>query len=311
VELRQVEAFVRVAETGSFTRAAVRLHVTQSAVSQQIRALEREIGAQLFVRGPRRVRLSSTGRNLLPTAQDMLRCRAVLFERGGARTVAHPRGHLTVGTGGSSTVHLFARLYHAFAQEHPGIAIDARTMQRTRETIEQVGSGELDVGFAPLPVGAPGLGSRLLGYQEALLMVPRGHRLSLARYVRSRALASERFILYEPDVSVRWLTDRFFRREGFTPKVILESNDTYLIKTMVEAGLGIAFLQDWSIQEEVRRGRLRIVKLSGQPLVQEIGVIFRQHDLSDAGRVFVHFCDTHRHLLARTSQRPKTRIRAR
>lgn len=301
MDLRQIEAFLTAASTRNFTRAAAQLHRSQSAVSQQIRLLEEEIGEPLFIRTNRRVALSRAGKDLLPVAQEMLRCRSLLLERrkSGPLEVA---GRLTVGTSAAATAYLWARMYRAFAQEHPRIEMDIRTMQRTQDTIDNVLSGELDLGFTPLPLSKPGLESEPLGYQEAVLAVPAQHPLGRRRLVRGRDLEGEGFILYEPRISFRWLSDEFFRREGIAPKVILESNDTHLIKAMVEVGFGVAFLPNWSLERETKEGRLQVVHLAGARLLQEFGLTFRKRGLSSAARTFVEFCKAHRHLLPKAAQ---------
>ncbi len=301
MELRQIEAFVTAAMTGNFTRAAAQLHLSQSAVSQQIRRLEEEVGEPLFIRTNRRVRLSYAGKDLLPAAQELLRWRSLFLEKSRPSPLG-VAGQLTVGTSAAATAYLWARVYQAFAQEHPRIEMNIRTMQRTQDTIAHVASGDLDVGFAPLPLGKADLESRVLGIQEALLTVPARHRLGKLRTVRGKDLVGERFILYEPQISIRWLTDEFFRREGITPKIILESNDTHLIKAMVEVGFGIAFLPSWCLARETKERRLQAVPVSGGRLIQEFGSIFRRRGLSPPGRAFVEFCAAHRNLLPRIAQ---------
>lgn len=301
MELHQIEAFVTAAMTGNFTRAAAQLRLSQSAVSQRIRLLEEEVGRALFIRTNRRVRLSRAGKDLLPAAQEMLKWRSIMLRKS-KPSAAEVAGQLTVGTSSAATAYLWAKVYQAFAQQYPRIEMDIRTMQRTQDTIDQVVSGDLDVGFTPLPLGKPGLESRALGFQEAVLTVPAHHRLGKLRAVHPKDLAGEPFILYEPQISIRWLTDQFFRRKGITPKIILESNDTHLIKAMVEVGFGIALLPNWSIERERKEGRLQIVPVSGARLVQELGLLYPKDGLSPAARLFVEFCTANRNLLPSVAQ---------
>ena len=301
MELRQIEAFVTVARTGSFTRTAEQLHRSQSAISQQIHILEREIGEPLLIRAHRRVGLSSLGRDLLPLAQGILLSKSLLLEKSKPSPLT-VSGKLTVGTSAAATAYLWAGIYRAFAGKHPGVEMDIRTMQRTQDTIDSVVSGELDAGFANLPVGKPGLGYRALGFQEAVLTVPAGHPLVKLGVACRKYLAGEGFILYEPQISIRWLTDEFFRREGFTPRTVLESNDTHLIKRMVELGFGIAFLPDWSLEREIEEGRLTVVPIRGGRLIHELCVIFRRGGVTASVHTFVDFCSANRRLLPRVAQ---------
>lgn len=304
MELRQLEAFVTVAETASFTHAARRLQRSQASVSQQIRLLEERLGEPLLIRTNRRVQVSARGKELLPEAQELLRLRAALFATS-RREGQEVTGRLTVGTSSAATAYLWARMYKAFAERYPGVELDIRTMQRTQDTIDQVTSGDLDVGFVPLPLHRAGLETRALGYQRALLAVPPGHRLAGARTVHPSKLGGEPFLLYEPQMSTRWLTDEFFRKNDIVPRVILESNDTHLIKAMVLVGFGLAFLPDWSCERELKERLIRSVEIRGTRLVQELGLVFRRRQpLPLPARLFTEFCVEHQGLLPRTAQRP-------
>ncbi len=299
MEFRQVEAFLVTASVRNFTRAAGQLNRSQSAISQQIRSLEQEIGAPLFVRSSRQVRLSATGQALLPVAHDLLRARSLLLDQTRSAPLA-VAGRLTVGTSGAATAYLWARLYREFAAAHPKVEMDIRTMPRTQDTIDHVLSGELDVGFTPLPLTRPGLDSLVLGEQTVVLAVPPTHALGRRTQTLRTELAHARFILYEPRISFRWLTDAFFRREHIVPTVVLESNDTHLIKAMVGVGFGVAFLPIWAIEREVKERRLRVVPVPGAALVQPIGAVFRNRDLSVPARAFTEFCKHHRQFLPKS-----------
>lgn len=301
MQFRNIEAFVTAAITENFTHAGRRLHLSQSAVSQQIQLLEKEVGEPLFIRMNRRVKLTRAGEELLPAAKELLRWRAILIEKSNPQAT-ELGGQLTVGTSAAATAYLWSSIYQAFAFEHPRIEMDIRTVPRTQDTIDHVISGDLDVGFAPMPVTTRKLEGRPLGFQEAFLTTAASHRLGTLKNVRARDLANERFILYEPQISFRNLADQFFQRERITPKVVLESNDTHLIRAMVEVDFGIAFLPNWSIQREIREGRLRVIPVPGKPLVQELGLIFRERGLPPAARAFVEFCTANRKLLPEVAQ---------
>ncbi len=213
-----------------------------------------------------------------------------------------PMGKLTVGTSTSATSFLWLAIYREFGLAHPGVDLDVRTVAATDASIANLRSGELDVAFVPLPLNLPGVEERVLGVQRAVLCAPPPHPLTKKRRVVSADLAAERFVLYEAAMSIRWLANAYFERERLEPKVGLESNDTHLLKGMVEAGYGIGFLPDWAIQRELDERRLVALPLAGEPLCQSLGLIFRRGSVSAVARAFIAFCQSHTHLLPRSAQ---------
>lgn len=302
VGLHRVRVFVAAAAAGSFTVAARQLHLSQSAVSQQIRLLETEIGEPLFIRVNRRVKLSHAGVRLLPAAQSLLRSWSS-FNAQATTGKEAIKGPLIVGTSAAATAYLWSAIYCAFGLQYPGVDMDIKTLPDTRSSIRQVLAGEIDAGFAPLPLDLPGVDCCELGAQEALLCVSSTHHLAGRMSVGRKDLAQERFVLFEKSISVRWLADRFFERERFKPTIVLESNDTHLIRAMVEGGYGIAFLPDWSVQRELKDHRLHSLQIRGAPLRQKLGLIFRKRGLSSVARSFIEFCKTNRHLLPDTARK--------
>ncbi|MEU1201682.1 LysR family transcriptional regulator [Streptomyces sp. NPDC005813] len=170
MELRQLGYFVTVAEELHFGRAAERLHIVQSAVSQQIRRLERELGAELFDRSPRHVRLTGAGERLLPEA------RAVLAAADRARAAVAPRHGLRIGTSTGLGEHL-DRVLAAFAQLAPGVPVELVSAP-ARERLAQVTDGRLDAAFVRSPEPAPGLRIVPLWPDPLVAAVPATHPLA-------------------------------------------------------------------------------------------------------------------------------------
>ncbi|PBC60592.1 LysR family transcriptional regulator [Streptomyces sp. Tue6028] len=170
MELRQLGYFVTVAEELHFGRAAERLHIVQSAVSQQIRRLERELGAELFDRSPRHVRLTGAGERLLPEA------RAVLAAADRARAAVAPRHGLRIGTSTGLGEHL-DRVLAAFARLAPGVPVELVSVP-ARERLAQVADGRLDAAFVRSPEPAPGLRIVPLWPDPLVAAVPATHPLA-------------------------------------------------------------------------------------------------------------------------------------
>ncbi|WP_329462408.1 LysR family transcriptional regulator [Streptomyces sp. NBC_01431] len=170
MELRQLSYFVTVAEELHFGRAAGRLHIVQSAVSQQVRRLERELGAELFDRSPRHVRLTAAGERLLPEA------RAVLAAAERARAAVRERATLRLGTSTGLGEHL-DRVLGAFAGLAPDTAVELVSAP-TRDRLAQVADGRLDAAFVRSRQPAPGLRILSLWEDPLVAAVPAGHPLA-------------------------------------------------------------------------------------------------------------------------------------
>lgn len=189
VELRQLRYFVTVAEELHFGRAADRLHIVQSAVSQQVRRLERDLGAELFDRSPRHVRLTGAGTRFLPEARAVLaaaeHARAAVADLAGSRAAT-----LRLGTSTSLGTHL-ERVLDAFAALAPGTAVELVSAP-TRERLDRVAAGDLDAAFVRGDVGAGVAGIRVvpLWPDPLLAALPARHPLAGRREVALRDLAA-------------------------------------------------------------------------------------------------------------------------
>src|ERR1044071_687538 len=151
MEIRQLEAFVAIAETGSFTAAGERVNLTQSTISQQIKALEEELGEALFIRGKRSTQLTEAGERLMPQARLILGTLdeiAADFRASGRA----PRGRIRVGASAMAAAYLLVPLYEGFMKTYPEIQLAVRATSTTDETVRQVIAGEIDVGFIAVPL---------------------------------------------------------------------------------------------------------------------------------------------------------------
>src|SRR3954470_15203391 len=146
MDIRQLKAFVAISESGTFTAGAVRVHVTQAAISMQIRQLENETGAQLFVRAPRRVILTEAGEKLLERAYVILREHDAALEEMAALTGAH-RGRLRIGSASAGiSSDPLPQVLRGLRKAHPGV--EASVASGTSEQlVQQVLAGELDAAF--------------------------------------------------------------------------------------------------------------------------------------------------------------------
>jgi DNA-binding transcriptional LysR family regulator len=244
VELRQLATFVAVAEESSFTRAADRLHVVQSAVSAGVRKLERELGAMLFDRSTHTVKLTDAGRALLPEARATLAAAqaardAVDQARGGLR------GAIVLGTMQAQGMHAIdlAAVLSSFRVEHPAVAVTIRHAGGSGEMAREVRDGSLDLAFVALPgEGPPGVELTPLASEPIMLAVPAGHPLAKTADIELVTLRDERFVDLPAGWGIRMAVDRSFAAAGVSRTITYEVNDTATIVEFISHGLAIGML---------------------------------------------------------------------
>jgi DNA-binding transcriptional LysR family regulator len=244
VELRHLEQFLSVADEQSFTRAAARLHVVQSALSVSIRSLERELGVRLFDRTTHRVELTDTGRALVPEARRTLAAAdaardAVAAVRGGLR------GTIRIGIMDSLSLIDLAGMLTDFHLQWPEVRLIPRSAAQggSSELATEVAEGRLDLAFAALPDGYPsGLTVRELASEQMVLACPPGDPLAKRRVIELHELAGKRFVEFPTGWGARITTDRLFLRDGLQREIAVEVADIPNMTDLVSAGFGFAFL---------------------------------------------------------------------
>jgi DNA-binding transcriptional LysR family regulator len=297
MEMFQLRTFRVVAETLNFTRAAERLNLTQSAVSHQIKALEQELGEPLFIRAKRGVKLSEAGKVALDHARRVLDEADALRERLSGRGGTTPTGRVRAAAATQAFVHLFVPLFEAFMRSHPGIEVSFRTTVSTDQTLADILNGNVDVGFASLPVYSPNLQVTELFEDELVVIVGHAHPLAGRKTITVDEMRRERLVLFERGASIRRATDQFFNRVGFEPELALESNDTYFIKLMVERGIGISLLPSWAVRDEVRWGWLAQLPIEGHRLQRKVAIVSLGRFQPSSTRAFLDYILRHKTIL--------------
>ncbi|WP_041289220.1 LysR family transcriptional regulator [Kribbella flavida] len=242
MELQQLRYVVAVAETNSFTRAAERCLVVQSALSHQIARLERELGARLFERTSRRVRLTPAGAAFLPAARQSLEA----AERAAAEVAAavgEVRGRLAVGLIPTVAAVDVPGALRGFRQRYPEVRISLRA-GASEELVEQVKQGTTDVAFLGLPTTTrpEGVEARELARDRLVAVVAPNHPLADEPTVDLRRLSAEVFVDLPPNTAGRAQSDQAFSAAGLRRDVAFEVTTAYLTARLVEEGLGIAML---------------------------------------------------------------------
>lgn len=239
--LRQVSNFVAVAEEGSFTLAARRVHIAQPSLSQQVQALERDIGSRLLERTARGVRLTAAGREFLPEA------RAMLAAAGRARLAVHKTeslegGELEIATVRSLAVGVLPELIGEFRSRHPGVRIWLREFAHRERLNAAVMSGVSDIGFGPRPSMWPGP-LLVLGWEEFVVIVPPADSLAgRDGGLELRRLADREWILYEPGHGLDDVVMFACAQAGFTPRAAMRTGQAEAAVRLAASGLGVAMV---------------------------------------------------------------------
>ncbi|MFL6125790.1 LysR family transcriptional regulator [Actinophytocola sp.] len=254
MELRQLSYFVAVAEECHFTRAAKRLHVAQSGLSASVRSLERELGADLFVRNTRQVRLTPAGAALLTEARRTLAASTACVDAVAA-VQGLVRGSLSIGTLQCLHVVHLPSVLSTFVSTYPALDIEFRT-GGSGELTGMVAQGKMDVAFVARPAVPPeDVVVTPLASEPMVLACAPTHPLASAARVPLAALTGERFVDFAPDWGPRDLVDTVVGDRH----VALEVTDVHSLLDMVACGLGIALVpRSFSVKTD----RVRFVGLA-------------------------------------------------
>jgi len=273
MDLRQLEIVRAIAETGSFTAAGARLHVSQSAISRQILLLEDEFHERLFVRLGRRVQITAAGEALLQLSNrvfnDIRDTSASITDRQKVLT-----GTINIVGGMTVCLYVFPPLIKEFRKHHPQVEIKVAT-GGVQRLMRRVRTGQADLALLTLPVDDPALTSVPVLREELMLVMPAGHPLSNKDSVGVEALVGQPFIVFEQGSNTRRTLDEFFVREQIKPRIVTESENVEIIKSMVASGLGVAIVPFQSVERETRGGSLKVARIRAQQLVRETGWVYR------------------------------------
>jgi DNA-binding transcriptional LysR family regulator len=283
MEWQQIVGFHQVARQGSFTKAAEATFRTQSALSQQVKALEEELGCQLLERiGKRKLRLTEAGERFWRFAQSVLGAheglQAELQELKGT-----PTGKLRLAAPFTTLYHLFREVLQEYPRRFPQVRL--AILDRSQpEVIDLVRQGDIDFGITLESAAPRDLAARRWQEVEMVLMTPRGHPLTLLPQVTLEHICRYPLIL-PPQGSPsphRQTLETLFRREGLDYQVVMESSNVELSSLYVELGLGISFatvVKGWPLTEP---RALALIPLAAYGAPDFIAVIHRRDKVMSA-----------------------------
>jgi len=272
MDLRQLEIIRAIAETGSFTAAGEKLHVSQSAISRQILILEDELGEPVFHRIGRRIRITAAGESLLQLSHRVFRD---LQDTVSAISDTREALRGSIGLVGGMTVclYVFPRLLAEVRRIHP--SLDMRvTVGSTQRSIEMLRTGGGDLGLLTLPIEASDLVSVPLLQEELLLVTYPSHPLAAQKQIVPAALEKQPFVLFETGSITRRIVEEFFGRERISPPVIMETENVEIIKAMVRSGLGISIIPWQAAAADVSTRQLFCSRIAGVSLERQTGWLY-------------------------------------
>ncbi len=284
MDFDQLKTFLEVSRQKSFSRAAVKLLVTQPSISAQISSLEKTIGVRLFERGGGKVTLTAAGRVFEPFAEDCItRLNHI------AITIADlersPRGSLLISANDSTALYVLPTFFANFKKRYPRVSLNIVRAERSK-TIESVMNREADFGVVSLPVADPRLHIEVIHEDEWVLALPQDHPLATAPAVTLKQI-SQQNLLVPKSGRRREHLDYLFAQNDLRPKIAMELDSYELLKRLVIAGMGIGFLPRINILAELRAGILHTVPTEGIVIPRNLALISRtDRILTRAGHAF-------------------------
>jgi DNA-binding transcriptional LysR family regulator len=280
--LAQVEAFLAIARVGSVREAAERISIGQPAMTARIQALEAELGARLFTRTSRGMRLTEAGLAFLPYAE-----RAADALREGADLVTEVdgglAGELVIGAAPAVSAYVMPEVLARFARERPGIRLKVRT-GHSEEVIEMVVRGEVRLGVVR-EYRDPRVDIQPLYDDELQLVARPDHPAAEVGMLDAAAMESTRLIVFARSSAYYDLTDSLLRAAGIPSRSLMEVDNIEAAKRMAERGLGVALLPSTSVADAVAAGTLRHVRFEGfgEEGLHDRIVLIRRPDVTAGG----------------------------
>lgn len=291
LDSRQLRAFSVLARTGSFTRTAQELHLTQSAISHAIKALESDIGCRLLDRVGKTAVLTQAGEQLLVRTErilgEMTSARAELSRLGkwGA-------GRLRIGASTTACQHVLPGVLREFKESFPHCAISIQPGD-TPENIAALRAHQIDLAVNLEPQREDGLEFRPLFTDELQFIVAPIHPWAVRGRVVREEIARQQYILYGKGSYTFRMIESYFREEDIVLQSLLELGDMEAIKELVKLGLGISILAEWIARVEIEIGALVALPLGRRKLKRRWGVVhWRGRRLSLAEETFIGLCET-------------------
>lgn len=279
MDIANLQAFVAIAETGSFSEASAQLFLSQPAISKRIASLESELETSLFDRIGRQVSLTEAGRSLLPRAQK------ILLEIEDSRRILQNLSHtvsgtLRFGTSHHIGLHRLPTVLRRYTQRYPEVELDIQFMD-SEEAFRAVEHGDLELAVVTLPLQkSEVLQTKCIWIDQLAVVTSKLHSLARQPKLNLKALAEHKAILPARGTFTREIIEQAFARQKQTPNISMASNYLETIKMLVSVGLGWSILPEQMCTKELKK--LNIPELR---LKRELGLVWHgRRTLSNAAQ---------------------------
>jgi len=266
LEVRHLRLVVAIVEEGGLTRAGERLHLTQSALSHQLKQIEESLGVPLFTRAKKRLVLTDAGEELVERARRILADLAELESDLRERASGH-RGKLRLATQCYTCYEWLPPLLKRFYRMHPNVDVEI-VADATADALDALRAGRIDLAIASCLDDDSDVETYELFRDELLLLVAPSHRLASRAYVTDKDFTNEHLLLYSP-ASESEFYRTYLARSASPPQNVTAIKLTEAILSMVRAGLGVAVAARWTVAEELRQGRVAGVRIGPQGYFRE------------------------------------------
>ena len=275
MELRNLTTFVRVAELQSFSRAAQQLGYSQSAVTIQIQQLEGELGTRLFERIGRQVKLTQDGERLLPRALAVMKA----VDEASRLTAGQgtPTGSLRIGTAESLLGSVLPPVLMAFGRRCPHVELSTCTASPS-QLFQMVRQNEVDLLlFLDERTNFPEWIKAAERQERAVFVAPADHPLAGQKGIPLERLLQEPFLLTEKGISYRYAMEQALASRGLAIRPFLETGSTQLIAYLLRQRIGVSFLPEYTVTEEIAAGRLAILDVDCPPITMWSQLVYHRN----------------------------------
>lgn len=276
----KLEIFTAVIETGSFSKAAERLLLTQSAISQHISDLENSLGTRLFDRGPRGVKLTASGETLRDYTAQILR---LVAEAQNAVTNINnlKDGQVSIGATPGVNVYLLPEWLKTFSSRYANLTVAAQT-GTTDDIIAALLNRQLDIGIVEGEIEdhpAERLGVLVLRESDLYVIVGKNHPFCKLDSIAAEALNNQPFIARQSRSQTRIWSDAMLAQMNIQPRIVAEFDNQETMKQAVSSGMGVTILPDYAVRNEVEMGLLRALPVDGFSLKRHVKLAWNKDHL--------------------------------
>lgn len=264
LNFHQLHIFFTVADRGSFSMAAHSLHMTQPAVTMQVRALEEYFGTKLFNRSTKKVELTEAGKALYPYAKrsiDLMRETDIEMSR-----FTHMlKGRLQLGASLTFGEYILPRILGPFSSEYPHISVSMKVMNTT-QILDEILNHQLTFGLVEAQIHHPDVTTEAVLKDELKLILPAEHPLLALEAITLKDVLAHPFVLREQGSGTRQVMEEVMREQGVEPNelnVVMELGSTGAVKSAVESGLGLSIISQSSVKHEQALGLLHVREIEG------------------------------------------------